>query len=139
MDTIRQALETGRWDDYSMRVRALAELDDLDLDSLAAENAEYEKALAQACTNLATIRGSNTEGRSVGDDARAWKAALLAGWGGPDWSDAEWLDSLAASEREEGGLTVEPLDLGGLADDDEIARRIEHRASVQEPEREAGE
>lgn len=77
---------------------------DLEARAVAAEQREHtlREALAQACTNLATFRGSKTEGRTVGDDADAWQAALLSGWGAPDWTDREWLAALdSAVAREE--------------------------------------
>lgn len=54
------------------------------LDSLDA----LERAYAQACTNLATIRPSGIEGAAIGDDAERYHDALLAGWGGIEgWDD----------------------------------------------------
>lgn len=46
------------------------------------------RAYAQACTNLATIRPSGIEGATVGDDAKRYQDALLAGWGGIEGWDA---------------------------------------------------
>ena len=47
-----------------------------------------ERAYAQACTNLATIRPSGIEGATIGDDAQRYHDALLAGWGGIEgWDD----------------------------------------------------
>lgn len=44
-----------------------------------------DKALAQACINLATFRPDETrpDGWSIGDHAQLWRECLLAGWGGP--------------------------------------------------------
>jgi len=64
------------------------------------------RAFEQACSNLAVLRGTREEGRSVGDDAELWKACLLAGWAG--WQ----------GYREEFGdvrLPPDPEDAGGVA------------------------
>lgn len=47
-----------------------------------AEARRMERAYAQACTNLATIRPSGIDGSTIGDDAQRYRDALLAGWGG---------------------------------------------------------
>ena len=47
-----------------------------------AEHRKLERAYAQACTNLATVRPSDVEGATIGEDAQRYHDALLAGWGG---------------------------------------------------------
>lgn len=50
--------------------------------AVGAEVRKLERAYAQACTNLATVRPSDYEGATIGDDAQRYQDALLAGWGG---------------------------------------------------------
>ncbi len=49
------------------------------LDALRAENERLEQALAQACSNLATVRPDERGGTTLGEDAVSWREALLAG------------------------------------------------------------
>ncbi len=86
-DTIREWIKHEIYEGASGGGAPLAALD-----ALLAENQRLEKAYAQACTNLATIRPSGIEGATIGDDADRYHDALLAGWGGIEgWDGREAL------------------------------------------------
>lgn len=66
----------GDPDEQEMIVRGVRDL--------AARVEPLEKALDQASTNLAVRSPDESrDDTTVGYQARLWKAALLAGWGGP--------------------------------------------------------
>lgn len=71
--------------------------------SACAEHRRLERAYWQACTNLATVRPSDIEGATIGDDAERYHDALLAGWGGiQGWPDRA---SQTQSERAPSGVS----------------------------------
>lgn len=73
--------EAGLSDTPAHIVSAKIDAARLPFDTAIREYEQERRALAQACTNLATIRPSG-EG-SLGEDAVAWRDALLRGEASP--------------------------------------------------------